>query len=208
VGKLKTTGIWGPAHEVGHVNQVRPGVKWDRMGECTNNIYSLYVQTAFGNESRLINGSANGTDIYTGAFNNGLGKTSHYMMADSDGGHSWRKLVPFWQLKLYLHDALGQTAFYKDLFYEIMTTDAPGTSAETDGRHQLHFVRTACKAANLDLTYFFEQWGFLTPVSNGTVFVITQAQIDALKAEIAGKKYPKPPKDFTGIQDNNVATYK
>ena len=35
---------WGLAHELGHVNQVRPGLKWVGCGETTNNIYSAWVE--------------------------------------------------------------------------------------------------------------------------------------------------------------------
>ena len=44
---------WGPAHEVGHVNQTRPGLRWLGMTEVSNNIYSLYVQTSWGNDARI-----------------------------------------------------------------------------------------------------------------------------------------------------------
>ena len=51
---LKTTGCWGPAHEIGHCNQTRPGVKWIGLTEVTNNIMSEYVQTTiFGQPSRI-----------------------------------------------------------------------------------------------------------------------------------------------------------
>jgi hypothetical protein len=201
--KFGTTAMWGPAHEAGHVNQVRPGVKWSGMTEVTNNIYSMHVQTSFGTRSRLLDGT------YANAFNYLRGKNKPHN--ETTGGVDvFEQLVPFWQLKLYLCDAL-ETDFYKDLFYYFMTHPDPGTAAETDGRFQLNFVRTACQIANLDLTYFFEQWGFLTPIDTGSGssrFTITQAQINALKTEIAGKSYPKPEKDFTGIIDANLALYK
>jgi len=200
LSSFSTANIWGPAHEVGHVNQVRPGMRWDGMVEVTNNIYSMYVQTAFGNQSRLVGST------YNNAFNNFLGKDLPHRVTIS-GFDVFGQLVPFWQLKLYLHDVLGKTDFYPDLFYDYITNPNPGTSSETDGRFQLHFVRTACKIANLNLIYFFEQWGFLTPVDTGS-FRITQAQIDALKTEIAGKNYPLPARDFTRITDQNVNSYR
>lgn len=47
-------GLWGPAHEIGHMNQTRPGVLWRGMTECTVNIKSAYVQTTiFGQPCRL-----------------------------------------------------------------------------------------------------------------------------------------------------------
>lgn len=47
-----TTDGWGPWHEVGHVHQQVPWLS-NGMGETTVNIYSLAVQLAFGNESRM-----------------------------------------------------------------------------------------------------------------------------------------------------------
>jgi hypothetical protein len=210
--------VWGPAHEIGHVNQIRPGMKWLGMTEVSNNIYSLHVQTSFGNTSRLV------TDgVYSSAFNKYEGKNiAHqnfgYVGKNDDGKDEWKsdlfeQLVPFWQLKLYLHDVLGKTDFYPDLLHYYMVNPDP-TEPATDGRYQLYFVRIACEIAQLDLTEFFGKWGFLTPI-NKTItdygtgeFVITQQQIDDLKAEITAKNYPKPPRDFSRITDSNKDTYK
>lgn len=46
-------GYWGFAHELGHVNQVRPGLKWGGTGEVTNNIYSAWVNFKFDNLPNL-----------------------------------------------------------------------------------------------------------------------------------------------------------
>jgi hypothetical protein len=35
--------IWGIAHELGHVNQVRPGIRFTGVTEVTNNIYSSWI---------------------------------------------------------------------------------------------------------------------------------------------------------------------
>ena len=34
-------GVWAIAHEFGHVNQIRPGLKWVSTTEVTNNVYSV-----------------------------------------------------------------------------------------------------------------------------------------------------------------------
>ncbi|HRZ98202.1 MAG TPA: M60 family metallopeptidase, partial [Paludibacter sp.] len=39
----KTLDLWGIAHELGHINQTRPGLKWTGTTEVTNNIHSAYV---------------------------------------------------------------------------------------------------------------------------------------------------------------------
>lgn len=46
-------GYWGFAHELGHVNQVRPGLKWGGTGEVTNNIYSAWVNFNMDNLPNL-----------------------------------------------------------------------------------------------------------------------------------------------------------
>lgn len=39
---------WGLAHELGHVNQLRPSFKWVGLGETTNNLYSAWVLFTMG----------------------------------------------------------------------------------------------------------------------------------------------------------------
>lgn len=110
-------------------------------------------------------------------------------------------------------DVLGKSDFYKDLYEYMRNQD--NSQATNDGFYQLDFVRATCRIANLDLTAFFEAWGFLTPVDI-TVndyatkqFTITQQQIDELKAEIAAKNYPQPAhNNIYSITDNNVSNYK
>ncbi|TDN97126.1 M60 family metallopeptidase [Sunxiuqinia elliptica] len=201
------TSPWGPAHEVGHSNQTRPGLKWIGMTEVTNNIHSMHIQTSWGNQSRLI---VDG--VYNTAFNNLLNRGIPHNGYDGDKG-VFVKLVPFWQLKLYLLDALGKDDFYKDLYEYMRNQDY--SQATNDGFYQLDFVRAACRIANLDLTQFFKAWGFLEPVDITVKdyatkqFTITQNEIDDLKAEIAAKNYPKPEhSNIFEITDNNVSNYR
>jgi hypothetical protein len=203
--------LWGPAHEVGHVNQTRPGLNWHGMTEVTNNILSLHVQvTMQGNErSRLLTSG----DYYKFAQSPGSNTIIGKPMAFAESGEHFEKLIPFWQLKLYLMDALGKTDFYKDLFEHYRTSANLDTSTLTAGVYQLEFVRQVCRVANLDLTDFFTTWGFLRPVDivindyGDSRFTITQQQIDTLKAEIAA--YPKPAHtDIHRITDATVGDYK
>ena len=204
LNKFSTSSCWGPAHEVGHSNQTRPGLRWIGMTEVTNNIHSLFVQTSWGNTSRLI------TD---GTYTKALNELANKNLAHNANDDVFVKLVPFWQLKLYLIDALGKQDFYKDL-YEYMRNQ--NVSAVTnDGYYQLDFVRAACRIANLDLTDFFETWGFLTPIDKTIEdystkrFTITKEEIDALKAEIAAENYPMPEhNDIHLITDNNISNFK
>ena len=89
------------------------------------------------------------------------------------------------------------------------------TNETTEGCYQLNFVKLACEAAQLDLTDFFQAWGFLTPIDRilddygKTRFTITRQQIDLVIKEIAVKNYPKPKHgNIYAIQDDNVSDYK
>ena len=46
--------FWGPAHEVGHCNQTRPGMKWSGLTEVTNNLTALHVEETLGIECRAL----------------------------------------------------------------------------------------------------------------------------------------------------------
>ncbi|MDR1090191.1 MAG: M60 family metallopeptidase [Prevotella sp.] len=202
---------WGPAHELGHIHQTRPGLKWLGMAEVTNNIHSLYVQTTWGNQSRLIYDG-----FYKEAFSSLLKKgIPHNAYPGSGGSHHFVKLVPFWQLKLYMIDILGKTNFYKDIYEALRNQEDVDTSVITEGYYQLNFVKLACESAQLDLTEFFEAWGFLTPIDiemddyGKDKFIITQAQINEVKAEIAAKNYPKPKhSNIYDIRDDNLNNFK
>jgi len=205
VDRFRTGSIWGPAHEVGHVNQVRPGVAWNGMGEVTVNIYSMHVQRAFGNTSRL-------TNTYAQAFNNVLGKDiPHRNIRDANDRQDYFvQLVPFWQLYLYLVYALGQTYFYMDLFHHYMANNPNPQQlglGNTDGRWQLYFVLTASRISGFNLTHFFREWGFLTSVNTGP-FVITQEHVDALLRQIDALGLPDPPHDFTRITDSTAYRFR
>ncbi|MDR1504428.1 MAG: M60 family metallopeptidase [Prevotella sp.] len=206
IQKFTANACWGPAHELGHIHQTRPGLKWQGMTEVTNNIHSLYVQTSWGNTSRLLT-----DNCYERAFNDLLKKG----IPHNAGDDPWVKLVPFWQLKLYITDILGKQDFYKNIYEAVRNQQDIDTSVITEGYYQLNFIKLACQSACLDLTEFFEAWGFLTPI-NITIddygirkFSITQEQIDQVKAGIAGKNYPKPKhNNIYYIKDNNLDSFR
>lgn len=196
-----TADVWGPAHEVGHVNQTRPGLKWLGMTEVTNNIHSLYIQTTFGNRSRLIK-----ENLYAKAKKEIIdGKIAHNASNDF-----FTRLVPFWQLKLYFHDVLKNDKFYMQIYEKIRVNPDP----PTDGDCQMEFIKLICDTGKLDLTEFFEAWGFCTPINKEINdyeikrFIVTQSMIDDCKAYIAGKGYPKPAHKIQDITDENISSFK
>jgi len=222
VAKLKdpnsTTGgaSWGPAHEVGHSNQTRPGFKWLGTTEVTNNVLSQYITTGWGVQSRLNAGGTNNCYV------RGVKEIVNAAAISSYLQHSdvFLRLVPFWQLKIYMMDALGKTDFYKDLYEKVRVNPNPVAQygCSSDAMCQLEFVRLVCEISGYDMTDFFTAWKFLTPVSftltdySTAQFTITQQGVDAVIAKIQAMGLPKPPVpaglNLYDITDTNWESYK
>ena len=203
--------VWGPAHEIGHCNQTRPGLKWLSTTEVTNNICAMHVQTLFSekydSELRLRDESLAGqgfTNRYEKAMTNTF-TTSQALVTESD---PFSRLVPFWQLELYMDKVLGQEDYYKDLYELIRTED----DIKSIGGNQIEFARRASQIAKLDLAEFFTKWGFLTPVNQQVddyakgQMVITQEEADAIRAKTSA--YSKPAHNFEYICEHNIDIYK
>ena len=218
VSRLTTSSCWGPAHEIGHCNQTRPGLKWLGMTEVTNNIMSQYIQTSVLHQnSRLQTENMNSSEApnrYSKAWNGimaaGIAHNTH--------DDVFCKLVPFWQLELYFGNVLGRTpmqqedkgGFYPDVYEYVRTHE----NLPTPGEQQLEFVYNASAAAGMNLLDFFGKWGFLTPADlevddyGKGRFTVTQTQIDKLKSRVEALGLPKPDVALEYITDNNWETFK
>jgi hypothetical protein len=216
--------IWGPAHEVGHVNQTRPGFKWHGMTEITNNLHSIYVQTRLhSNSDPLVNtrlqmesmrGEGNYVNRYEKSINRYFTTGRAHNSAQEDD--PFCKFIPFWQLHLYLTEARGikgkgDNSFYADIYQEVRKDPSGG---RTDGERQLKFVELVCDKAQLNLEDFFRSYGFFVPMSeviddySVKTVTVTQAAINATLSYI--NKYPKPLSRtaFQYITDENVEAFK
>ncbi len=202
---------WGVAHEFGHVNQVRPGMKWVSTTEVTNNLYSVWVNYILnpGNgRKKLEVESCNDGDgrIVGGRFNSYLNSAiiageqwlcqrgQDKMKGYQNGGDHFVKLCPLWQLELYCKVVgKGNPDFLPDIFEIVRNTDEKGKS---NGELQLAFMKNVCDTNKQDFTDFFVKVGMLKPIdkdmddySRGQL-TITQTQCDGLIAY--AKKYRKP----------------
>lgn len=210
--------LWGPAHEVGHCNQTRPGLKWAGLTEVTNNIMSMYIQQQFGEPSKLLvdGHTLNGTfdNFYTWARKYIISEERPHCLPDVKSITREIQLVPFWQLKLYMIDALGKEDFYHDLYEYYRITPNLEATQTTEGILQLDFVRQVCRISGLNMIDFFQKWGFLKAVDttlndySQKVFRITQSQIDALIKEINRQNYEMPHIDVDRITEDNLNEYK
>lgn len=208
--------LWVIGHEVGHTNQVRPGFKWHNTTEITNNLTAMYNQEQIlGRAVRLDNEYAAAVAEFV---DGKLPWAERKVLTDGYDRVMW-KLVPLWQLKLYYVDILGKEDLFKDFYEYCRNTDYSKFQNQADnydGLILLDFVRQMCIMGERDLLKFFEDWGFLRPTLQTfdeygakKEIKITQAQIDALKAEITAKGFKKP---NIGIElhlltDSNFKTY-
>lgn len=183
---------WGPAHELGHVNQ--GAINWKSTTESSNNLFSNYAIYKMGkygsrgdavSELALSFSLAEPWPLMGGATHQNEDTELHMRMN--------------WQLWNYYHRCGFKPDFWPTLFQMLRDDPLPSEfSAKDDpGASQLKFAEKACDAAGEDLTDFFEAWGFFRPVDvnyeqYGTArYLVTEEMIAATKARIAAKGYPK-----------------
>ncbi|NKI25409.1 hypothetical protein HCG49_02405 [Arenibacter sp. 6A1] len=204
---------WGFSHEVGHVHQLRPYFNWGGLGEVSNNIFSLYVTTSYGNKSRISN-----QDNYKKSRESIIDGKISYLQ----DGDVFNRVVPFWQLQLYFAGIGENPDFYPDLFEAFRQqgeakrekNGSPrraggwGDRGNDPAKHQLNFVKTACEVSKTDLTDFFDLYGFFyvgefdySDYGNYS-YKMTQEMVDACKAEIKAMNLPKPTIDISTLEDD------
>lgn len=208
---IKGDPCWGFSHEVGHVHQTRPYLSWGGLGEVSNNIFSLYVTTSFGNKSRLSE-----QKNYEKARQSIYGKGISYLQ-DPD---VFNRLVPFWQLQLYFSGKGYNPNFYPDLFEKFRQQAAQEAGQNRRARrgnymdrgqnpavYQLNFVKTVCEIGKVDLTEFFDKYGFFYV---GTLeyddygkfkYEMTEEMVLECKAAIRQMNLPKPANDLSLLED-------
>lgn len=213
------THLWGIAHEFGHVNQVRPWMKWVGTTEVSNNIYSIWSQYLFdpGNpklerevlrdyDGRVAGGRI--TAYMESAFIHGqewltqAGNDRWDRLRPRDwGGDHFVKLVPLWQLQLFFKLAgEGNSWYCPDLYADVFIKAIDQKKEpESDGEIQLNFIRQVCEAAQTDLSDFFTYSGMLRPIDKWVddytcaQMTITERDIEALKREVSRYKKPASP---------------
>ena len=217
---------WGPAHEIGHCNQTRPGVLWGGNTEVTNNMMSEYIQTTiFGQPSRIqvedmgITYRNRYSKAWSGIIAAGSPHADFQNLGKNNANDVFCKLVPFWQLELYFGKVLGRTplqqadkgGFYPEVYEYARNKDYTGM---THGEIQLDFVYTCSKISGMNLLDFFTKWGFLTPVDKELddygkkQLTVTQDMIDALKQKVNALGGTRPDVALEYISDNTYELYK
>lgn len=211
--RLTREGLWAAAHELGHVNQITPGLKWVSTTEVTNNVYSVCINYHYMPDKPTLEygicDDGSGWVVKGGRFNAymtyGVARGEQWLcqkgpdkMEDyENGGDQFVKLCPMWQLMLYYRMMPAaewhKPDWYGDVAEVVRNTDEKGMS---NGQLQLNFMRNVCDAVGEDLTDFFYTAGMLKPIDKRlddyvpAQLKITQEECDAVRAHAA--KYPKP----------------
>ena len=191
--------IWGPAHEIGHVNQGTINIV--SCTEASNNLFSNAMIHNVGKTTTRGVGVATCRDDFSN-------KIAFPLRGDVIG-----KSRMYFQLYLYFHAAGKDTTFYPRLF-EALRHDriskgyqdnnwAYHTSATED---QLRFAEKCCEIAQMDMSDFFEAWGFFETMDEtlvedyGTYIVnLTKEEADASRARM--QQYEKKGGHLMFIED-------
>lgn len=176
-------GMWGPAHEYGHMNQTP--MKFAGTTEESNNIFSNVAVYYLGLNTSRSSLPSDQLNI----FNQDLTYLEH---------STWGTTRMFLQLWLYYHACGNNKKFYPRL-YELLRNNPRQQSYYLNMRYdQCHFAKMCCIAAQEDLTDFFDAWGFFVPLDNyhigdysNFMATLTKEDIKAVKDEIAALGLPK-----------------
>ena len=204
--KLKTSACWGPAHEIGHVHQ--GAINWASTTESSNNLFSNYTIYKFGQNC------SRGTELAVPEYAANVKKATLVFRrcvenkAWCDFGTDYQGEDPEmharmnWQLWNYYHRCGYNPQFFPTLF-KLMRENR--VSTQDPGENQMMYARMACRAANENLTDFFERWGFFVPISMkvnqyGTYnYIVTDAMIKETKEFM--KQFPAPKHAFYYLED-------
>jgi len=180
--------LWGPAHEVGHIHQA--AINWPICTEASNNLFSNFVMYNIGEIC------SRGKELSLLAAQHCVNNDS-WVDIDNE-----LKMRLYWQLWNYFHRCGYMTDFWQKTFKELRTNRM---TAASPGLAQMQFVKAVCKVANMNLTDFFQTWGFFTPINREIEqygkykYVVTTAMINETKEAI--KQYPAPPHAIQYIED-------
>lgn len=181
-------GIWGPAHEYGHINQTPMRIAGTT--EESNNLFSNVANYFLCGTTSRCDYPVDQLKIFN--------ENKTYL----ENG-TWGTTRMFWQLWCYYHAAKNNTKFYPRL-YELLRKyplkrDTETIPGKLNPRYDLlHFAKMCCVAAGEDLTDFFTSWGFFVPQDNYHIddydvydCILTQEDIDEVKKEIAELGLPE-----------------
>lgn len=193
----KEDNAWGPAHEIGHIHQA--AINWASSTESSNNLFSNFIIYKLGKYK------SRGSGLKSVATARYVKKEAWYNMGEAthQNEDTETHMRMNWQLWNYYHRCGYKTDFWQTLFK--LMRELKISEGEDPGKKQLEFAKMASKAANQNLTDFFDMWGFFEPV-NSTIeqygkykYYVTEEMIRDAKEYMA--QFPAPKHAFQYIED-------
>ena len=167
---------WGPNHEIGHTNQYAFQIVG--TSEVSNNALTNFA--IFDQGTHVSRGNNMENQILD--FEN---KVPYVVRGEGMYGSKLFSMTRmYFQLFLYFHAAGKDTTFYPRLFEKLRYDRLPGWATGSQdvldengfylnsvnaAEDQLKFAEACCEIAQMDLSEFFEAWGFFIPMKNAFV---------------------------------------
>ena len=196
--------MWGPAHEIGHVNQ--GAISMAGCTEVSNNLFANAQIHRAGKSTTRGREVAQCVKDFTN-------KVPYALRDDV-----FSRTRMYFQLYLYFHAAGKDTTFYPRLFEELRHDplyqgDIIGYNSDgykiynTRGKEdQLKFAEKCCEVAQMDLSEFFEAWGFFVPMDSilvgdyGDYYItMTAEEVEASRQKML--QYEKKGKHLIFLED-------
>lgn len=244
-------GYWGLGHELGHNNQIWPGLKWSGCGETTNNIYAAWVEHKEGNGYHRLEDEVSGIDDYRsmrgGRFNTyleeGVRKGISWQLQDGPDYHGttpasktvmdedyegnktktitttsrnydhFVKLVPFFQLELFMIEAGKAPDTFADVF-ESIRLENDADKKLSNGQLEVKCMKRFCDASKMNLLPFFEKAGLFRPINayiedySAGWIKINQEMLDELAAYVKAQGYTEAPAGLNFINAYNWKVFR
>lgn len=191
---METDGIWGPAHECGHLRQNL--IEMVGTLESSNNLFS---NVAVYEQGRTTHRGAAPKTVF-----DHFASGTHWKDYDI-----WETTHMLYQFYLYFHANGIMPDFYPRVFSQLREDpmDKNDRNNIHAGDEYLKLARTFCDVAQADLSEVFAAYGFFVPSSkysiseNGSIWSVTttQEEIDATLAYM--HKFPKKLGNILFIDD-------
>ncbi|MBP5689662.1 MAG: M60 family metallopeptidase [Bacteroidales bacterium] len=197
------TAIWGPAHEMGHINQM--AINWRSTTESSNNLFSNYANYKYSGDAFYKTRWSRGDKLEKLA-KDYANKTPWAILGDGSyqGEDPGLHMRMNWQLWNYYHNCGFMPDFFPQLFayfrdgHQLPNQDGPTYGrAENAGLSQLEYYEACCVVSGEDLTDFFDTWGFFRTIDQTyeqygkTKYTVTDVMINASKARVRDMGLPK-----------------
>ena len=185
--------LWTSAHEFGHVNQ--GAINMVGCTESSNNLFANMNVHLFGKTTTRGDGVAFCKEEY------GYGTPFPARTSNPIGVARM-----YFQLYLYFHVAEKMPDFYPRLFANLRQDRLLKEYITYGRKDQLKFAEKCCEIAQMDLSEFFEAWGFFEPMSSLNIgdyatylVTLTQEEIDESRARM--QQYEKKGGHLIFIED-------